>query len=131
MDLTILYAIGVLVLVIGFLIGIKQLKKKGIIDSDDVLFAVKVLDLSIAIVDELDLKNESEIKKISQIVVDALEFAVAQLQDSENVIGETVDYCYEVCDELGIELTDSRKILIGQLVSIGLDNRYAKGLIGE
>ena len=122
MDFTIIYIILIVALTIGLILVGKYVREKQIIKSEDLTFAVSVLQLSTAIVSELKLDKEKEIKTISQIVVSAVTF----VNNSTNVsdINQTaLDYALNLCVELKLEVTDERKTIIKQLIDLTLSSR--------
>jgi hypothetical protein len=122
MDLTILYVILIIAFVIGLSFLSKYIKSKNIVSSDDMMFAMQVLKLSVEIVDQLNLKNEEKIKSIAQIVIDSVAYAIENMKDSKDIQSLAVEHAYEMCNNFNIELTDERKNIINQLISLLLTN---------
>lgn len=124
MNFDMLYLIILIVYAIGLVYGIRYLRRKDYIASEDLLFAAKVLDLSLKIIDELNLQKEKQIKTITQIVIDSLEFAVSISKNIEEIKENAYRYAIDLCLSFGIELTENRKEIIRQLIEIGLQNKY-------
>jgi hypothetical protein len=124
MDYTILYVLGIIIFTLGISFGLGYLKKKNIIkaDIDDIIFVVSLFNLSVEVVDELNLKQEPLIKKIADIVSETLEY-IASIYD-ENVDKHVLayDYACNLALKLNIELTDNRKNIINSLIDIGINS---------
>jgi hypothetical protein len=126
-DYTVLYVIGIVCFVIGLTFLAKYLKKKNIIDSEDLQFAMTTMGLTLQIIDELNLKQESEIKKISSIVLNSLGFAIAIFKD-ENVVENAYQHAIELCEDYGLEVTPQREMIIRQLIEIAYKNKFWENL---
>lgn len=123
-DATILYAILVVIGVLGFIFGIAYLRKKNIIkiDVDDLLFIATSFGLTMDIIDELDLKNESKIKQIRSILEDTMDFVIANYTDGVDMQSVAYNYAIGLAEKIGLELTDARKVIIARLIDMGLQN---------
>ena len=124
MDTTILYVLLSVGIAFGVAYLVSYLRRKNLLKQEDLMFAIKALDLTIAIVDELNLKHETEIKQISQIVIDSLEFGVSLYNTEEDVKDNAIEYAYELCNSFDIELTDNRKEIIKELIEITFNEKY-------
>jgi hypothetical protein len=123
MDYTIIYVLGIIAITVGILALSKFASKYGLLNND-ILFTIIVLKLGISVIDELKLKNEKEIRLITKVVIDSLEFAIAYYKEPENILKYSIEYAFEQCITLEIELTDERKYLIEKLLEIGFNNKY-------
>lgn len=121
MDYTILFAIGIVVVLIGLAFLAKTLRKKNIVTSDDLMFATNLLGLSVAIIDELNLREEDRIKDISKIVIDAVQYVVANM--GENINRKEIAYAYALalCIDMNIFLSEERKLIVKQLVELSFN----------
>lgn len=124
MDLNILYAFVVVAVLIGLTLGVNRLKKDNVISGEDLLAVQQIFSLSVSIINELNLKNEDKILLISNVVLSALEYSSSVYIDPDKVAENALAKCYELCDELKIELTESRKLIIMQLINVSLSNKY-------
>lgn len=132
MDYTILYTIIIIAVVMGLTYFVVYLKKNNIVTKEDLQVVEQIFNLTNSIISELDLKNEKKILQISQIVASSLDYAI-KISGSESdidIIDEAIKQTYSLCDDLQIELTESRKIIINQLIDLGLKNRYAQSSAG-
>ena len=128
MDYTMLYVLGIVFGVCALTYLVSYLRKNQIISTEDLSFVQQLFSLSVAIIDELDLKHEKKILQISNVVITALEYATSISSTDEEIIAKAIEKCHELCKDLGIELTEGRKLILEQLVTIGLGNRYTKGV---
>lgn len=124
MDYTILYVIGFIILSLGLIFGVQYLKKNNKIDDKTLEIVINSLGLSLAIIDELDLKNEDKILKIGNVVIDSIKYAQTVLKSAndEDLINNAIAYAQKMCTDQGIELTDSRKAIIESLVKLSVSN---------
>mgnify|MGYP001217424653 FL=1 len=124
MDATILYVILAIGIAFGVAYLVSYLRRKNLLKQEDLMFAVKALDLSLKVVSEMRLDKESQIKKISQIVIDSLEFGISLYNTEEDVKENAVEYAYDLCLSFDIELTDNRKEMIQELIEITFNEKY-------
>ena len=126
MDYTIFYIIGAVLISMGLAFGMAYLRKNRIIEADDIRFAVSILNLTMSIVDELNLKNESEIKEISKVVLLSLEYGVELYSktDKESVIKAAKTCATALCLQKNIELTPERLNIVNSLIEIGYSKKY-------
>lgn len=124
MDATILYIILAIGIAFGVAYLVSYLRRKNLLKQEDLLFAIRALDLSLKIVSEMRLDKEDKIKQISQIVIDSLEFGISLYNTEEDVKANAVEYAYELCNTFDIELTDNRKEIIRELIEITFNEKY-------
>lgn len=124
MDSSILYIILAVGIAFGVAYLVSYLRRKNLLKQEDLMFAVKALDLSSKVIDELNLQHQPEIKRISQVVIDSLEYAITFYQDDADIINNAYDYAIELCGVLDIELNEERKNIIRELISITFQNKY-------
>lgn len=124
MDTSILYVILAIGIAFGVAYLVSYLRRKNLLKKEDLMFAIKTLGLSLKVVSEMKLDKESQIKKISQIVIDSLEFGISLYNTEEDVKANAVEYAYELCNTFDIELTDNRKEVIRELIEITFNEKY-------
>lgn len=124
MDYGMLYALIIVFAVCVLTYFVSKLRKNNIVSSEDLLFVQNLFSLTIAVIDELNIKNEEKILQISNVVVLALEYATSVALGSEDVTKLALEKCYQLCEQMGIELSESRKLILSQLVNMGLMSRY-------
>ena len=121
MDYSIIWIILTLVGLIGFAFLIRYSTNKGYVKESDINFVIAMFDLTMAIVDELDLQKEKEIKNIATYVDLGLKFA-KKISANDNMYDVIVDYTIDLCETNNIEVTDQRKLIIQQLTQIALND---------
>lgn len=124
MDTTILYVILAVGITFGVAYLVSYLRRKNLLKQEDLMFAIKALDLSLKVVSEMRLDKESEIKFISQAVIDSLEFGISLYDTEEDVKENALEYAYELCNSFNIELTENRKDIIKELIEITFNEKY-------
>ena len=120
-DMTIVYVLGIVVVVVGMVFGVAYLRKNNYVKESDLVFVSTILGIGIEILNELNLKNEKEILKISFIVQDSINFAIGMFDDTNDIYIKSCEYAYNLCEQAGIEITDSRRNIIQQLIKLGLE----------
>lgn len=131
MDYTVFYVIGVALFVVGLTIGAKLLNTRGIITNEQLLFVAKTFDLTLKIIDELNLEKEKQLLTIANIVQDSIEYVIAINENPNNMVEEAYNYAVDKCIVLGIELTDNRREILLQLITAGLNLKIAKDDVVE
>lgn len=124
MDYTVLYMILAAGVAFGIAYVVSYLRKKDLVGKENLLFAIKILDLSMKVVNELSLEKEEFIADIAIIVRDSLEYAISLYNDEQRILENAYDYAIDLCLALEIELTDNRKDIIRELVHIAFGNYY-------
>lgn len=128
MDASIIFIIGIVILILGFSIGLMYADKKDYIDLEGLINISKMFDLSMRIINELNLTQEKYIKLIGDIVNDSLEYAKSYFDTNKDIIEESYKYALELCEQFNIELTEERQKIIKELIMIGLGNKYIKNI---
>lgn len=120
-----LYIVLTLALSIGAAFLFRYLENKGLLKSQDLLLVMQMYGLGTAIVKELRLQKEAEILKISQIAYNTVEYVyiVSQELEDNKLIKVTNEYIEKQFILLELELTDNRKIIVDELIKIGVDNK--------
>ena len=124
MNTSILYVILAIGIAFGITWLVSYLRRKDLLKQEDLLFAAKILDLSVKIINELELQREEEIRRISLVVQDSLEYAISIFNSEIDVIENAYEYALDLCLALDIELTDNRKEIIRELITITFNNHY-------
>lgn len=124
MNTSIFYVILAVGIAFGITWLVSYLRRKDLLKQEDLLFAAKILDLSVKIINELELQREEEIKRISLVVQDSLEYAISIFNSEIDVIENAYEYALDLCLALDIELTDNRKEIIRELITITFNNHY-------
>jgi len=124
MDYTILYILGFIFIAIFLIIGITYLKKNNKIDDNTLSTVASVLGLSVSVISELNLNNEEKILVIGNIVVDSVNYArdILKVDNNEDLANIAIAYACKLCEDQGIELNDSRVIIIENLVKLSVVN---------
>lgn len=133
MDTTILYTIAILAFVVIATFGVVYAKKNNIFTSEDIKTVSSLLGLTVSVLNELNLKNEDQIIKISTLVLKSLDYAVVtmELKDKATIITTAKEYIYKLCEENSIELTDSRKAIVDSLLVLVFNNKYADNVLAS
>jgi hypothetical protein len=127
MDYSILFVLVAVVLSLGLAFGVSYLRRNNYITSEDLKFASEILGLTSAIIMELNLKQETEIKKLTSIITNSLSYSIALYgENGENVIEESIKYAEELSVDYGIELTENRRMIIEKLVVIAYQNKFMR-----
>lgn len=124
MDTSIFYVLLSVGIAFGLTWLLSYMRKNKIFEQEDLLRAIKILDLNLRIVSELRLDKEKEILQISQIVIDALEYGIDYYNNPDDVIENANNYALELCAVFGIEMTDSRREILWELINITFNNKY-------
>lgn len=129
MDYSILYLIGMIVFVVALGVFTRKLAFKQIITNEQLLFVAKAFDLTINLIDELNLKNEKKILEIADVVNDSIEFAIAINTDPTTMETEAYKHAIELANVFELELTENRINIMTSLINIGLNNKLTKDFI--
>ena len=119
-----LYALLIVVVVLAIAAGVMYLTKKKYITTEDLEIIKNVFKLSSAIIDELNLKQEKDIMRISEIVISSLDFAIVISNDDSQIKEAAYNQACQLCSDFKIELSESRQTIIKQLIEIGMENIY-------
>ena len=115
---------------LGLSVGIKCLLNKSgyVYNPADIAYVQSIFQLTMDVVDELNLKEEPQIKAIAKIVSSALLInaglnqVILEATDGANLTENTYKMVKDVCNALDIELTPSRERIIIGLIDVGLNN---------
>ena len=124
MDYTILYIFLAIGVAFGLAYSVAYLRRKNIVNQDDLKLAMQMLDIGMRVVSELRLDKEVEILKIADIVKDSLEYAISMYDIESDVINNAYIYSLELCEKMNVELTETRKELLMDLIIIVFNDNY-------
>ena len=120
----ILYAL----LVVGVALGGAYVLTKYVKPNKEDLETVKTLfNLSVAVVDELNLKHEDKILEIATIVNSSIDYAIVFSSDDVELEEVAYDYCIKVCKQLNIEMNGNRPVILKELIKIASRQIISKG----
>ena len=119
-----LYALLIVVVVLAIAAGVMYLTKKKYITTEDLEIIKNVFKLSSDIIDELNLKQEKDIMRISEIVISSLDFAIVISNEDSQIKEAAYNQACQLCSDFKIELSESRQTIIKQLIEIGMENIY-------
>ena len=121
-NMEILYIALIIALAILLPIGLNYLKTKNLLSQASLDYTVNLFKIGSQIVNELDLPNEKMLDKITSAVLLSLNYA-CDLEKSTDRINIAINYCIELCNQMGIEMTDSRLSIIESLITIGFTDK--------
>ena len=127
----------IVLLVLGLSVGCYYLVKKVIpqYNPADIAYVQSLFGISMDIIDELDLKNEPQVKMIAHIISTSLN-QVYLIGKNKDLIGEeleknTWELVKDSCEALQIEITPAREKTIQALIDIGLDTISSHPILGD
>ena len=117
MDLNLLFA---LLVVIGVNIVVYFVVKKLTITREQIATIRELFGLSVAVIDELNLKQEKEIMRISGIVTNALDLAYVINDNRNDIIENAYNYAINTMEKLNLEVNENREKIVRTLIEIGV-----------
>lgn len=115
MDIDIIYT---LLVVAVALVGAYLLTKYTKIKKDDLETVKTLFNLSIAVIDELNLKSEDKILEIATIVNSSIDYAIVFSEDNVELENVAFEYCVNVCKQLNINIDGNRTSILKELIGI-------------
>ena len=115
MDIDIIYT---LLVVAVALVGAYLLTKYTKIKKDDLETVKTLFNLSVAVIDELNLKNEDKILEIATIVNSSIDYAIVFSEDNVELEDVAFEYCVKVCKQLNINIDGNRTSILKELIGI-------------
>lgn len=115
MDIDIIYT---LLVVAVALVGAYLLTKYTKIKKDDLETVKTLFNLSIAVIDELNLKSEDKILEIATIVNSSIDYAIVFSEDNVELENVAFEYCVKVCKQLNINIDGNRTSILKELIGI-------------
>jgi hypothetical protein len=132
-DYSILYILCAIIAVLGLIFGISYLRTKNIVKADDINLVSSILNISMSIIQEMNLDQEKEILKIANIIDISLlnVINIIKLKEKEKVIEQAKIFAYQLCEKNNIMLNETRTNLIDQLITIVLNTKYGDMIVAE
>jgi transcriptional regulator with XRE-family HTH domain len=124
MDYTVLYIFLAIVIAVGITIVVKKLREKGKLSQEDLLMAINLLNLSKRVVSELRLDKEEQLLTISGLVIDGLEYAASNFDETQDILENAYAFALEISVVLGVDLDENRKALLRDLIVIVFNATY-------
>lgn len=124
MDYTVLYIFLAIVIAVGITIVVKKLREKGKLSQEDLLMAINLLNLSKRVVSELRLDKEEQLLTISGLVIDGLEYAASNFDETQDILENAYAFALEISVALGVDLDENRKALLRDLIVIVFNATY-------
>lgn len=118
MDLNLLWA---LLIVVGVNVLVYFVVKKMTISKQQISTIKELFGLSIAVIDELNLKQEEEIMRISNICYNALDLAYVINDNRNDIIENAYNYAINTMKKVGLETNANRQRIVKTLIEIGVD----------
>lgn len=115
MDIDIIYTLLVVAVALA---GAYLLTKYTKIKKDDLETVKTLFNLSIAVIDELNLKNEDKILEIATIVNSSIDYAIVFSEDNVELEDVAFEYCVKVCKQLDINIDENRTTILKELIGI-------------
>lgn len=115
MDIDIIYTLLVVAVALA---GAYLLTKYTKIKKDDLETVKTLFNLSIAVIDELNLKSEDKILEIATIVNSSIDYAIVFSEDNVELENVAFEYCVNVCKQLNINIDGNRTSILKELIGI-------------
>ena len=115
MDIDIIYTLLVVAVALA---GAYLLTKYTKIKKDDLETVKTLFNLSVAVIDELNLKNEDKILEIATIVNSSIDYAIVFSEDNVELEDVAFEYCVKVCKQLNINIDGNRTSILKELIGI-------------
>ena len=115
MDIDIIYTLLVVAVALA---GAYLLTKYTKIKKDDLETVKTLFNLSIAVIDELNLKSEDKILEIATIVNSSIDYAIVFSEDNVELEDVAFEYCVKVCKQLNINIDGNRTSILKELIGI-------------
>lgn len=115
MDIDIIYTLLVVAVALA---GAYLLTKYTKIKKDDLETVKTLFNLSIAVIDELNLESEDKILEIATIVNSSIDYAIVFSEDNVELEDVAFEYCVKVCKQLNINIDGNRTSILKELIGI-------------
>jgi hypothetical protein len=115
MDIDIIYTLLVVAVALA---GAYLLTKYTKIKKDDLETVKTFFNLSVAVIDELNLKSEDKILEIATIVNSSIDYAIVFSEDNVELEDVAFEYCVNVCKQLNINIDGNRTTILKELIGI-------------
>lgn len=124
MDYTVLYMFLAIGVTFGITYLVSYLRRNNKLSQEDLILVRDMLGIGVKVISELRLDKETELVNLSNVIIDSLEYAISFFNTEQDVINNAYSFSLELCDVHGIELTESRKDLLLQLITIVFNDNY-------
>ena len=115
MDIDVIYTLLVVAVALA---GAYLLTKYTKFKKDDLETVKALFNLSVAVIDELNLKNEDKILEIATIVNSSIDYAIVFSGDNVELEDVAFEYCVNVCKQLNINIDENRTVILKELIGI-------------
>ena len=115
MDMDVMYTLLVVAVALA---GAYLLTKYTKFKKDDLETVKALFNLSVAVIDELNLKNEDKILEIATIVNSSIDYAIVFSGDNVELEDVAFEYCVNVCKQLNINIDGNRTSILKELIGI-------------
>lgn len=126
MDMDFIWALVTVVCVLVFAVCTTIVVRNGMVKASDIKLVQQIFKLTTSLIDEMNLEQEKQIMNISQIVISSIDFAIVISNEDADIKDAAYKQAISICEQFKLDLSDSRKQLIRQLIDIGLDTIYIK-----
>ena len=108
-------------IVVGINVLVYFVVKKITISKEQISTIKELFGLSTATIDELNLKQEEEIIRISNICYNALYLAYVIDNNKNDIIKSAYNYAINIMEKVGLETSKNRQRIVRTLIEIGVD----------
>lgn len=115
MDIDVIYTLLVVAVALA---GAYLLTKYTKFKKDDLETVKTLFNLSVAVIDELNLKGEDKILEIATIVNSSIDYAIVFSGDNVELEDVAFEYCVNVCKQLNINIDGNRTVILKELIGI-------------
>ena len=115
MDMDVMYTLLVVAVALA---GAYLLTKYAKFKKDDLETVKALFNLSVAVIDELNLKSEDKILEIATIVNSSIDYAIVFSGDNVELEDVAFEYCVNVCKQLNINIDENRTTILKELIGI-------------
>jgi uncharacterized protein with FMN-binding domain len=124
MDINIIFLLIIVIITIGLIFCVNYFRQNNKINDKTLETVATTLNLTVTIIDQLNLKNEDKIINLTNIIIESINYTkdVLNSKNNDELIFNAIVYAQKLCLDQGIELTDSRKAIIDSLVRLSINN---------
>lgn len=115
MDIDVIYTLLVVAVALA---GAYLLTKYTKFKKNDLETVKALFNLSVAVIDELNLKDEDKILEIATIVNSSIDYAIVFSGDNVELEDVAFEYCVNVCKQLNINIDENRTTILKELIGI-------------
>lgn len=129
MDYTILYMLLGILVAVGVTFATVKFRESGKLKQEDLLMAMQLLNISMRVVSELRLDKEKEILTISELVIDGLEYAITNFDDTQDILVNAYTFALEIAESFSVSLSEQQKDLLRDLIVIVFNQTYKPSIV--